>query len=88
MMSQAISLSASNHASYRAAMMSFAAASALSNNSFQTLKPLTTDLSSVRSAAANAPISLYYTNGCPTNSYCNNDTDTASSDAFTKMNIL
>lgn len=88
MMSQASSLSSSNHAKYRAAMMSFAALSPLATNSFKTLQSLTSNLSNVSTAAGNAPVSLYYQNNCPTYYYCNNDTDTASSDAFTRMNLL
>jgi len=88
MMSLATSTSADNGASYRAAMMSFAAQSTKANNSFTTLKSLTSNLASVSAAAGSAPVSLYYKNNCPTSSYCNSDSDTASSDAFTKTNAI
>ena len=88
MMSLATTTGANNNAAYRAALVSFAAASPLSNNSFTTLKSLTTNLASVGTAANSASTSLYYTNNCPTSTYCNNDTDTASSDAFTRVNLI
>ena len=88
MMSLATTTSTNNKATYRAALMSFAEKDTRANNSFRTLKALTSNLSSVGTAANNASTSLYYNNGCPTQSYCNNDTDTASSDAFNRMNTL
>ena len=88
MMTLATTTGTNNNAAYRAALVSFAAASPLSNNSFKTLKSLTTNLASIGTAAGTAATSLYYNNGCPTSSYCNNDTDTASSDAFTRVNAL
>lgn len=88
MMTLAGSTSATNNAKYRAALSSFAAASTLANNSYKVLQTLTDDLSDVSTAAGSAPMSLYYKNSCPTASYCNNDTDTASSDAFDRMNKL
>ncbi|RYD20113.1 MAG: hypothetical protein EOP89_14760 [Lysobacteraceae bacterium] len=88
MMSLAATTSTNNKATYRAALMSFAEKDSRANNSFKTLKPLTDNLSSVGVAANNATTSLYYNNGCPKQNYCNNDTDTASSDAFTRMNLL
>ncbi|MEO5865662.1 MAG: pilus assembly protein TadG-related protein, partial [Sphingomonas sp.] len=88
MMTLAASTSTQNYATYRAAMMTFAAQSTQANNSFKTLQSLTNNLGDVSTAAGNAPLSLYYTNGCPKNGYCNNDTDTASSDAFTRMNTI
>ena len=88
MMSLATTTGTNNNATYRAALTTFAAADTRANNSFKTLKALTTNLASVGTAASNAATSLYYSNGCPTSSYCNNDTDTASSDAFTKINLM
>ncbi len=88
MMSLATTTSANNNATYRAGLVSFAALSPLANNSFRTLKALTTDLASVGTAANGASTSLYYSNNCPTSSFCNNDTDTATSDAFTRINLL
>ncbi|MFD1787208.1 TadE/TadG family type IV pilus assembly protein [Sphingomonas floccifaciens] len=86
MMTQATSLAANNKAKYRAALYSFAAADTRANNSFKSLAAMTATLSTVSTAANNAQTSLYYSNGCPTSSFCNNDTDTATSDAFTKLN--
>ncbi|MBB4154245.1 Flp pilus assembly protein TadG [Sphingomonas jinjuensis] len=86
MMSQATSLAQNNKAKYRAAMATFAASDSRANNSFKILSGLTNNLSSVSSAAAGAKTSLYYNNGCPKQDFCNNDTDTATSDAFTRAN--
>ncbi len=88
MMSLATTTASNNNATYRAALNSFAAADPRANNSFKTLKLLTTDLPSVGTAANAASTSLYYSNGCPTSSFCNNDTDTASSDAFNRINAI
>lgn len=88
MMSLAATTATNNNATYRAALMSFAENDTRANNSFRTLKSLTTNLSSVGTAANGASTSLYYNNGCPTSSFCNNDTDTASSDAFNRMNQI
>ena len=88
MMTLATSTGNNNNADYRAALVSFAAADSRANNSFKTLKSLTTDLASVGTAASNASTSLYYKNNCPTSSFCNSDADTASSDAFNRVNLL
>lgn len=88
MMTQATQTSNNNNADYRAAMYTFAASDSRANNSFKMLSSLTSSLQTVSDKAAQAQTSLYYNNGCPTNSFCNNDTDTASSDAFNKMNAL
>jgi Flp pilus assembly protein TadG len=88
MMSLATSTAATNSAQYRAALASFAAASPLANNSYKVLQSLTSNLSQVSTAAGSAPMSLYYKNNCPTASFCNNDADTASSDAFDRLNQL
>ncbi len=88
MMTQATQTSNNNNADYRAAMYTFAASDSRANNSFKTLSSLTPKLQTVSDKAAQAQTSLYYNNGCPTSSFCNKDTDTASSDAFDKMNAL
>lgn len=88
MMTLATKTGSSNNATYRAALTSFAAANSKANNSFKTLKDITTDLASVGTAADNASTSLYYSGSCPTQNYCNNATDTASSDAFNRINLL
>lgn len=86
MMSLATSTSTNNNATYRAALLSFAASDTRANNTFKNLKDITTNLASVGTAAANANTSLYYNNSCPKSDYCNNDTDTATNDAFTRAN--
>lgn len=86
MMQQATDMATNNRAKYRAAMATFAAADSRANNSFKILSGLTSNLASVSQAAAGAQTSLYYNNGCPTKDFCNNDTDTATSDAFTRAN--
>lgn len=88
MMSQATQTSNNNNADYRAAMYTFAASDSRANNSFKMLSPLTPNLQTVSDKASQAQTSLYYNNGCPTNKFCNNDTDTASSDAFNKLNAI
>lgn len=88
MMQVATSTSASNNAAYRAALYSFAASDARANNSWRSLAALTSKLSSVSDASKNAETSLYYNNGCPTQTYCNNDQDTATSDAITRINAI
>ena len=88
MMTLAATTATNNRATYRAGLVSFAAADPQANNSFKTLKSLTTDLASVGTAASNATTSLYYKNNCPTASFCNSDSDTASSDAFNRVNAI
>ena len=88
MMSTATQTGQNNQASYRAALATFAAIDSRANNSYQLLAPLTATLSNVSTAANGVKTSLYYSNGCPTSSFCNNDTDTATSDAFTRVNSL
>lgn len=88
MMTQAAATSASNKAKYRASLSTFAAADPRSNNSFETPQSITATLSNVANSAKTVDSSLYYTNGCPTSSFCNNDMDTATSDAFSKMNSM
>ncbi|MBV9840697.1 MAG: hypothetical protein JOY99_04025 [Sphingomonadaceae bacterium] len=83
LMTTATSTEGQNHASYRMSVSTFAAA-----NTFRTIAPLTTNLSQAATQAGSASVSLYYTNNCPTSSVCNNDTDTATNDAFTKINTL
>jgi Flp pilus assembly protein TadG len=85
MMKLAGDVQVSNKATYRAALATFAAADSRANNSFLLRQPLTTSLSSVAAQAAAATTSLYYKNNCPTSSFCNSDADTASSNAFSRM---
>jgi Flp pilus assembly protein TadG len=88
MMTLAGNMAVSNHANYRAALATFAAADKRANNYFTLYQPdgPTATLSDVSAAAKRAQTSLYYKNSCPTSSYCNDDTDTASSDAFNRIN--
>ncbi len=90
MMTTANQTQQNNQATYQAALYSFAAGDARARNSFQKLAPTTGNvtpaLSTVSTAANGIQTSLYYSNNCPTSSYCNGDADTASSDAFTRMN--
>lgn len=86
MMTQAGDLAKTNDAKYRAALATFAAADARANNSFKILSTLTSDLPGVSKKAEGAKTSLYYNNGCPKPDFCNNDVDTATSDAFTRAN--
>lgn len=88
MMSLATNTSANNNAAYRAALVSFAASDTRTNNSFKTLKSLTNNLASVGTAAGNASTSLYYSNSNPTQTFNNNDEDTATTDAFTRVNAI
>lgn len=88
MMTLATSTSANNKATYQAALYSFAAADTRAENFFKRQKELTSNLATVGTAAANASTSLYYNNGCPKSDYCNNDTDTAVSDAFIRINTI
>lgn len=88
MMTQATSTSQNNKASYRASLSTFAAADPRSNNYFTTTQTITNNLGRVSTAAGRASTSFYYRNGCPTASFCNNDQDTATNDAFSKMNAL
>ena len=86
MMTLAQNTQSDNKAQYRAALATFAAADSRANNKFTMRQSITTNLSSVSTAASQAATSLYYKNSCPTKSYCNDDTDTATSDAFNRIN--
>lgn len=88
MMTLAGTTANNNNATYQAALYSFAAADARATNVFKKLQGLTPTLSLVGTAAAGASTSLYYSNGKPTSTYTNNDTDTATSDAFTRINAI
>ena len=91
MMIVASSTASANNAAYRAALYSFAAYNPNNQqpiNSYRKLANLTSTLSDVGTASDNAPMSLYYANNCPTSNYCNNDQDTASSDAFNQINTV
>lgn len=85
MMTKAAATGAQNHAIYRAGLWTFAAKDTWTNNYFTQLSPITHDLHSVSTATDSAATSLYYSNSCPKKNQCNNDQDTASSDAFSKM---
>lgn len=88
MMTLATSTSSSNHANYRAGLWTFASQSKQANNYFTAQQALTANLTAVSNSATNVKTSLYYKNSCPTSSFCNNDQDTASSDAFNQMNQI
>ncbi|WP_374944386.1 pilus assembly protein TadG-related protein [Sphingomonas sp.] len=88
MMTLARTTANNNNATYQAALYSFAAADARANNVFRKLQDLTPTLSLVGTAANSASTSLYYSNGKPTKDYTNDDTDTATSDAFTRINAI
>lgn len=88
MMTEATSIASNNKARYQASLSTFAASSAQAPNRYNVRQGLTNNLSLVAEAARNTPVSLYYSNGCPTKDFCNNDVDTASSDAFDKTNAL
>jgi Flp pilus assembly protein TadG len=88
MMTVATSTSQANGASYRAWVASFAAKSTQAPNHYTVLTnpALSADLATVRTQAGTATTSLYNRNNCPTASFCNSDTDTATSDAFDQVN--
>jgi Flp pilus assembly protein TadG len=88
MMSEATTMAQNNKADYRAALATFAANDSRAPNNYKVQQALTTNLSQVAKSARDVPVSLYYKNGCPTDSFCNNDIDTASSDAFKRTNDL
>ena len=83
LMNTATAMEQANHATYRMSVSTFAAA-----NTFRNLAPLTANLAQAATQAGTAQLSLYYRNNCPTSSYCNNDTDTATNDAFTRIENL
>lgn len=88
MMTQAASTGAANKAKYRASLSTFAAADTRSNNYFTTRQKITSVLTDVSNSSKTVESSLYYSNSCPTSSYCNNDQDTATNDAFSRMNDM
>jgi Flp pilus assembly protein TadG len=75
-----------NDTSYRAALATFAAKDQRATNFFRMRQSLTDTLPDVATAARSATTSLYYKNGWPTKDFSNNDTDTATDDAFSRMN--
>ncbi len=75
-----------NDTTYRAALATFAAKDQRANNFFKMRQPLTSTLPDVATAARSASTSLYYKNQWPTKDFSNNDTDTATDDAFSRMN--
>ena len=83
LMTTASSTESQNNATYRMSVSTFASA-----NTFRTIAPLTSNLAQAATQAGSASVSLYYSNNYLTSSLYNNDTDTASSDAFTKINTL
>lgn len=91
LMTLAASTAQQRGVTYRAGVSTFARIGKFAN-----IVPLTTDLAGAGIAASKVETSVYYTNGCPAilvngqwkKDNCNNDTDTASSDAFTRMNTL
>lgn len=90
LMTVAKSTSSINKATYRMSISTFAegASSAFPAGTFTNIQPITTNLDAAAAKAETVQVSLYYKNNCPTASRCNNDTDTGTSDAFTKMNKL
>ncbi len=88
MMQTATATSQQNNAAYRASLYTFAALDSRTNNSFTSLQKITATLSDVATAANKANTSLYYSNNYPTQSFFNNDSDSATSDAFTRMNNI
>ncbi len=75
-----------NDTTYRTALATFAAKDQRANNFFKMRQPLTSTLPDVATAARSASTSLYYKNQWPTKDFSNNDTDTATDDAFSRMN--
>jgi hypothetical protein len=57
-------------------------------NKFSNFQTLTNNLPAAGTAATGQTIEAYYRNNCPTSSLCNNDTDTATSDAFTNLTAI
>ena len=87
MMDLAKSTAEKNGAYYRAALATFAASGTNSAyNTYRIRQSMTTSLSTVKTQANAAQLSLYYKNNYVLSSYNNNDTDTATSDAFTRSN--
>ena len=83
LMTVAQSVATANNVTYRMSISRFARLSKFSN-----IQTLTNNLPTAGTTAAAQTIDAYYSNNCPTSSSCNNDTDTATSDAFTKLTAI
>ncbi|WP_174284665.1 pilus assembly protein TadG-related protein [Sphingomonas bacterium] len=89
MMTTATQTEQNNNAQYRAALASFGSGDSRAPNPFNKLLfPVTAALSSVSAAANGAQVTNYYSENQATSTYPSNDTDTWSSDAFTRINSL
>lgn len=89
LMTTAKSTQAANGATYRMSISTFSEGpSSSTGTQWKNIQFTTTDLDAAGTKAATASVSLYDRNGCPTASRCNNDTDSAPSDAFDNMNTL
>ena len=83
LMTVAQSVATANNVVYRMSISRFSRLTKFSN--FQTL---TNNLPAAGTAATGQTIEAYYSNNCPVNGTCNNDTDTATSDAFDKVTAI
>jgi len=83
LMSVATTTAAQKNVQYRMSLSSFSRAGQFSN-----FAPLTSNLSAAGTSARTITISQYYKNNCPTSTICNNDEDTAASEALTGINTL
>lgn len=84
LMTVAQSVATANNVTYRMSISRFSR-----SGRFVNFQSLTNNLPAAGTAAAGQTIDAYYSNNCPTSSLCNNDTDTATSDAFTRLtNIM
>lgn len=89
LVSVANTTSSSNRARYRMSVSRFAEGGMFGpGRSFETLQTVTSDLASAGSKAAAVQIASYWANNTPEQGRGNSDRDTASSDAFTKMNSM
>ncbi|WP_375395616.1 TadE/TadG family type IV pilus assembly protein [uncultured Sphingomonas sp.] len=94
MMTTATSTEQNNNAQYRAALSTFASKDSKAYNGYRSLQGITSNLSLVANSAGNVKTSFYYANNAnydnntPQGWYGNSDTDTGTSDAFTRLNTL
>lgn len=79
LMSTAQTTESTNNASYRMAIYSF-------DLNYNTIQKLTSSLTTAASSAANVGILEVYSQGCLTQSNCNNDTDTDFQNALSNIN--
>ena len=84
LMSLASNTASQKHVQYRMSLSSFSRLTKFN----PAVQPLTTNLTLAGTSARNVTVEPYYTNNCFASGQCNNDTDTALSDAFTRMNAL